>query len=766
MTFVKKYSTQFVSFLLTLILCFSIYSIYSCFYSGLGVMICLATILSTTIFFLVCFYTEKHKYIGGFLVMILLSVHVSLYLYVCRVGFIQTRGSFLEWLLTKGGENQEGSVYLWAACFFFSSFFSVTIYYFSNALYRMFFLTLASLIPAVVYLKVLEEMNNVFLILIASLNVILFMIHRRRRFKKGETIHSKNTMVSCGTFILLLFFCTAAIPKNAETPYYEVFEDAFLGGDTSSPLSDSISQLSSFSNDAGGFFIGFDTPNRKLYTVVSHNKMQPYYYLKRQVFDLYDYEKNRWYPSEKFSTANLFPEQIEELGTDLSLSLLLEALKATDSYEPGFLSKYGLENLTTLDSISPATQLLDFRAENFSTVFYLAPARVISVDAGEEEPYFATLNGAFLREGAPHADNFTYSVSFYDDLDNYNTWKEAGGLNISGDKYSLMLNEMHQILSQNQDPLKEIVSSHLQEDTQALQYKQLCRENRDGLPDEVVDLAHRITADCTYDYEKADALVDYFNREGFVYQLQYRQKEKGPKYFLFTSKKGSCSDYASAFTHMARACGLTVRYAEGYVTEMSEPGVYVIKSRDSHAYPEVYLPGAGWTVFEPTVARMDNMKPRFSLSHFFTDLKMDYGLMGVVIYFLVIGFVILSVIRFVFPFFTELYFRLSLRLSNPDKATILCYNRILKLTGKSFVPDADSKTPYELSCFYKSIGCDIYKLTTLVETLLYADLSVSPEDKALLPGIYSSARKALKRHRKASKKRNNLNRLRSNRKGR
>ena len=161
MTFVKKYSTQFVSFLLTLILCFSIYSIYSCFYSGLGVMICLATILSTTIFFLVCFYTEKHKYIGGFLVMILLSVHVSLYLYVCRVGFIQTRGSFLEWLLTKGGENQEGSVYLWAACFFFSSFFSVTIYYFSNALYRMFFLTLASLIPAVVYLKVLEEMNNV-----------------------------------------------------------------------------------------------------------------------------------------------------------------------------------------------------------------------------------------------------------------------------------------------------------------------------------------------------------------------------------------------------------------------------------------------------------------------------------------------------------------------------------------------------------------------------------------------------------------------------
>ncbi len=163
----KKYYTHIVSFVLVLVLCLSIYNMYDCFHTSLGIWITLGTILSTLVFFGLSFLTEKHKIIGGILVMACLMGHVQLYLIYSQKGAVETHETFLEWLLTKGGETEGSTMYMWVAYFFFASFFSVTVYYFSNVLYRMFFLTLACLIPAVVYLKVMEDMDKVFFILIA-----------------------------------------------------------------------------------------------------------------------------------------------------------------------------------------------------------------------------------------------------------------------------------------------------------------------------------------------------------------------------------------------------------------------------------------------------------------------------------------------------------------------------------------------------------------------------------------------------------------------
>ncbi len=77
-----------------------------------------------------------------------------------------------------------------------------------------------------------------------------------------------------------------------------------------------------------------------------------------------------------------------------------------------------------------------------------------------------------------------------------------------------------------------------------------------------------------------------------------------PEYFLFESKTGICSDFADAYVLLARAAGLTARYAEGFVPQPSpeNAGTYFIYSDNAHAYPEVYIPVAGWTRFEPTPA--------------------------------------------------------------------------------------------------------------------------------------------------------------------
>jgi transglutaminase-like putative cysteine protease len=59
---------------------------------------------------------------------------------------------------------------------------------------------------------------------------------------------------------------------------------------------------------------------------------------------------------------------------------------------------------------------------------------------------------------------------------------------------------------------------------------------------------------------------------------------------------GSCRDFAFLFMQAAKCLGLAARFVSGYlhVPFSTEPG-------STHAWAEVYLPGAGWLAFDPTV---------------------------------------------------------------------------------------------------------------------------------------------------------------------
>lgn len=70
-------------------------------------------------------------------------------------------------------------------------------------------------------------------------------------------------------------------------------------------------------------------------------------------------------------------------------------------------------------------------------------------------------------------------------------------------------------------------------------------------------------------------------------------------YFLFEKKEGFCTHFATAFVLLARSQGIPARYVQGYSTLMNSRR-FDVESDRTHAWPEVYLPGAGWIVFEPT----------------------------------------------------------------------------------------------------------------------------------------------------------------------
>lgn len=71
--------------------------------------------------------------------------------------------------------------------------------------------------------------------------------------------------------------------------------------------------------------------------------------------------------------------------------------------------------------------------------------------------------------------------------------------------------------------------------------------------------------------------------------------------FLFGDLTGYCVHFAHAAAYLMRALGLPARVAGGYAVEEGRRGggsTVMIRGVDAHAWPEVYLEGAGWVIVD------------------------------------------------------------------------------------------------------------------------------------------------------------------------
>ena len=69
-----------------------------------------------------------------------------------------------------------------------------------------------------------------------------------------------------------------------------------------------------------------------------------------------------------------------------------------------------------------------------------------------------------------------------------------------------------------------------------------------------------------------------------------------PPGVTWRKRQGSCRDYTVLFMNVCRAAGIAARFVSGY-----QEGDAQQQSRDLHAWVEVYLPGAGWRGYDPTL---------------------------------------------------------------------------------------------------------------------------------------------------------------------
>jgi transglutaminase-like putative cysteine protease len=66
----------------------------------------------------------------------------------------------------------------------------------------------------------------------------------------------------------------------------------------------------------------------------------------------------------------------------------------------------------------------------------------------------------------------------------------------------------------------------------------------------------------------------------------------------FARRHGVCQDFTHVMLGLCRSVGIAARYASGYL--YNGPRDHLIGAQASHAWCEVYLPGAGWIGFDPT----------------------------------------------------------------------------------------------------------------------------------------------------------------------
>lgn len=198
-----------------------------------------------------------------------------------------------------------------------------------------------------------------------------------------------------------------------------------------------------------------------------------------------------------------------------------------------------------------------------------------------------------VRPSIRRNDSYSFEFSYYSENadDFYSSYY--------GDKYNNLFNENGEIL------YGRITDGEY--DNYTLNYIEEIRSQYLQLPDTVTDrvyeLAHKITDKCDSDYEKAKAIEDYLRT--LVYTLKPGSLPDGydfVDYFLFESKEGYCTYFATAMCVLARAVGIPSRFVTGYAgpNSLIEGQTVVITNAQAHAWPEIFIEGLGWVQFEPT----------------------------------------------------------------------------------------------------------------------------------------------------------------------
>jgi protein-glutamine gamma-glutamyltransferase len=124
-----------------------------------------------------------------------------------------------------------------------------------------------------------------------------------------------------------------------------------------------------------------------------------------------------------------------------------------------------------------------------------------------------------------------------------------------------------------------------------------------ALDPRIASLTSEWTAGARTPEREAEAIESHL-RQDFRYSLSLPKTQPADPIadFLFRRRQGHCEYFASSMAVMLRVIGIPSRVVTGFQSGEWNPisGWLVIRSSDAHSWVEAWLPGRGWTVFDPT----------------------------------------------------------------------------------------------------------------------------------------------------------------------
>lgn len=722
----KKYAEKLSGFAMPYLLCAVMLSAALSIYTEkiFDINTAAAAVLTAAFFVMLEFFRKK-KFGGVFYFGTLVLVSFVPNIILQRTLFFE----FIQWFFSGGQAVSMRTEFAAVFIILFGFFFASSIFYFTRVVYRSAAVVLVSLIPFALAVKAVAVLNWKYPVIIASLNLFMFIYYSRQASLEKSKAAGGSSFMVYADFAVAAALLAVIIPKPSETPFYEQFEKAVnsfqFGGSGVTVLNGDYSE---YSGNADELLRG---DSRLLYFIMTS---EPVYY-KTQVFDKYDPDVRAWYSAEDEVTGSKLWQDTAGL---LSFEQLSEAIRSAAEAAPDFYDEY--PTARAYEGISDNETFSVVYTRDFSAIYVLAPLRIKNAVISNIGAKYCCRsdNGEVFTDLYRLPQGRDYTVRYYKE-DIFDKLIEAGACDISFEDYGTLLFSTYWVTNFN-DKDSDAAKEFFREYDRAANY----RDNTvTEVSEEIQALADKLTEGLEYDYQKAAAIERYFHKGDFVYSLAYQAPEEldTPEYFLFESKTGTCSDFATAYTLLARAAGLTVRYVEGFTTTQGQdpqPGTYYIYSENAHAYPEVYIPGIGWKIYEPTIA--SDLNGGIAGGDAETERMAFLITAGIA----VVVFAIFILIVILSPKILEGLFRASLLFCGSERAVRKLYLRHSERLGTKLEVDPLPMTVEEVSAAtLLKTGISFDPVSAPLGRYCYGGKSITREERKAAYECYKSQYKEL-----------------------
>ena len=573
--------------------------------------------------------------------------------------------SFFVWFLTPQGVTDFTLLYTIAIYLLMVGFLTSTVYYFGKVRYRMSMQFLIMLIPLSLYAKEGRQMPALLVIVLLS-SFFLLMIYCRQLRDSDEIrqMPSFHSGASIAVYVAVFSIIAAIIPKPAFQADREFIDNAMSYSTWSDKLMAMISSFTDTSdnrglmnNNARTLFAAQATESLRL-----HSQTRTYYAVDDS-WTVTDYDR----PMLEYTEPMTYKPQA-----------LLQAICDAAAADADFAAKYGLQDAAgvTLPEQQTNTLRLDCRVWPGADVM-VAPTRTFEI----RDPQDYMEGGRMIYVSQSNSARLQYrtlEVHYYPDT--YARFTQVQPIldALQFEDYAELLADAAAVL-QERDADAAALLLQAQEEAQGAADYLAEADSLDWRPDAVKQLAEQLTEGLDSDLEKALAIEKYFTDAGYIYDDSYNKPVgENVETFLLTTHKGVCWEYATAMTLLCRSAGLPARFTEGYnLSEMYNSQFqyqdgeiwdmnYVIKARNAHAFPEVYISGFGWMSFEPTVASAADAEDRTAENQ--NVMRWGFVMLGV--------FLIVLVIWLLLPMLRERMFRRRLQKLTPEAAASVIFCRM------------------------------------------------------------------------------------------